>query len=494
MALFDRFRKKKKAQAVRQYQGAGSGRLFGDFLSSTRSADADIRYSLRKLRNRCRDLAQNNEYVRRYLDLLQVNVVGERGIAIQSKSVNSDKTLDNIANVAIEREWNSWTRLGKCTVDGKMDFVDCQNLVMESLARDGECFVRLLNTDINENGFSLEFIEADLIDEEKNDVNPKTGNEIRMGVELNKSRRPVAYYVLTKHPGDYQLSSLNDRTSVRVDAENILHLYQIERVNQTRGVPWLSASITDLHMLHGYREAELVAARTAASKVGFFVSRAGDGFLPDDLDQDIPMMDAEPGTFHQLPKGVEFQSFDPSHPTSAFADFERSILRGIASGLGVSYHSLANDLTQTSYSSIRQGSIEDRDFYKKHQQYLIKHFVEPVFRAWLTQVMTKGLVSLPIEKFDKFSDGISYRPRGFQWIDPMKEINAQVIGLQNGLLSLQDVESVYGRDVEENFAQIQKDKQLAEQYGLKFAFEPFGGGASGFGPIKIDPEGEPFGD
>ena len=486
MGMLDIFRRKPKPVAKKRgFDGAATGRLFSDFVTSQRSADSELRYSLKTLRNRCRELARNNEYARRYLHLVKTNVVGERGASLQVKATNVDGSLDTIGNTIIEQEWKRWSKVGSCTVDGRLSFADAQAMVVESIARDGEALVRIVNYDGNQDRFALEFLEPDLIDEEKNERAPN-GNEIRMGVEFDQYRRPVAYHMLTEHPGDYQFHQYDRRTQ-RVDAESILHLYMPDRAQQTRGVPWMSTALTSLKMLHGYREAELVAARTAASKMGFFVSRSGEGFMGDDLeDSVIPITDAEPGSFFQLPRDVEFQPWDPSHPTSAFGDFEKSILRGIASGLGVSYHSLANDLTQTSYSSIRQGSIEDRDFYKMIQSYMITHFVMPIYEKWLINAFTIGSVNLPIDKFDKFASASQFRPRGFAWVDPQREINAHVVALQNGLISLQDVANVYGRDVEEVFAQVARDKQLADQFGLKLAFEPFGGGQSPYGPGKIN--------
>ena len=44
----------------------------------------------------------------------------------------------------------------------------------------------------------------------------------------------------------------------------------------------LATAIGALKMLHGYREAELVAARVAASKMGFITSPDGDGYTGDD--------------------------------------------------------------------------------------------------------------------------------------------------------------------------------------------------------------------
>ena len=88
--------------------------------------------------------------------------------------------------------------------------------------------------------------------------------------------------------------------------------------------------------------------------------------------------------------------------------------------------------------------------------------------------MTAGALPLPMTRFDKFAESIVYRPRGFSWIDPVREINAQVTGIQNGLLSMQDVATHYGADIEDVFESIQREKELAERYGISLAFQPFG--------------------
>jgi lambda family phage portal protein len=435
MALIDFFRKKKQPMK-RGYSGANGGRLFSDFVTSTRTPDAEIRYNLKVLRNRCRDLARNNEYAKRYLRLLKTNVVGEKGVNVQVKAINSDGSFDRIGNDIIENQFWMWGSMGNCTVDGRMSWIDAQDLFMESLARDGEVLIRMVNWNGNTDRFAIEFLEPDLIDEEKNE-SLQNGNTIRMGVEMDKYRRPVAYHILTQHPGEeFMNMGSSGRRTERVPADKILHVYMSDRAQQSRGVPWMATALASLKMLHGYREAELVAARTSASKMGFFTSPAGDGFTADDYDNQVPIMEAEPGTFHQLPTGVSFQQFDPQHPTSAFGEFEKSILRGIASGLGVSYYALANDLTAVSYSSIRAGELADRDFYRSLQRFMIDHFVRPVFRAWLQNAMTVGSVNLPINKYDKFANAAEFRGRGFNWVDPAKEISANVMALQNGLISM----------------------------------------------------------
>lgn len=470
MGILDIFSKKKSLKK-RSYAGANVGRLFSDFIQSSKSADEEIRPAIRILRDRSRDLARNNEYAKRFINLAKSNVVGERGVTVQIKARNDNGSMDNIGNDQIEAAFNQWAKVGVCTVDGKYSWVDAQRFFVESLVRDGEVLCRKVRYP-NKFDFAIEFLEPDYLDENYNDNLPN-GNRIRMSVELDQFGRPVAYHLLSRHPYDAYSQTFSE-PRIRVTADKIIHCFIGERAQQTRGVPWMAPAITSLKMLHGYREAELVAARVGASKMGFFTSPQGDGFTADDKIDNVPIMQADPGTFHQLPEGVSFQQFDPTHPTGAFADFEKAVLRGIASGLGVSYTSLANDLEGVSYSSIRQGTLEDRDQWKMVQDILIQHFVEPVFREFLMSIMENGVINIPSTRFDKFADSAIFRARGFQWVDPLKEMNAAVIGLKNGILSMQDVANQYGRDVEETFSSINAEKELAAMYGLKMAFEPFG--------------------
>jgi len=477
MGIFDFFKAKPQPRkAVRAYHGADTGRLFSDFISSSRSADSEIKPSLRILRDRCREISRNHPYARRYLQIMTTNVVGAAGVRIQVRKRNDDGSLDSVGNRIIEQAWQAWGRAGFCTVDGRMSWSQAQRLFIETLARDGEVLIqKIKNPAGNPFGFSLKFLEADYLDEGY-DARLNNGNEVRMGVELDKrTGAPVNYYLFEDHPHhDQGYGSKTKRHHKIVPADQIIHCYLQDRAGQTRGVPWMSNVLSRLKMLDGYEEATLVNARVAASKMGFFTSPEGDGFIGDDYDNHAPIMDASPGTFTQLPQGMSFQAFDPSSGTESFDEFEKAILRGIASGLGVSYVSLANNLEGVSYSSIRQGTIEDRDHFKMVQQFMIDQFVDPIYRAWLEMAITVGRINLPMGKYDLFADQVIYRPRGFAWVDPQKEIQASVTALNNGIVSLQDVHSQYGRDTEEIFEQINREGELADRYGIDTAFQPFG--------------------
>ncbi len=108
MGIFDRFRRKEQPSKRRSYAGVNTSRLFADFSTMTRSSDSELKPALRVLRNRCRELSRNDEYVRRYLGLLKTNVVGPYGVNVQAKARNADGSLDAPGNKIVENAWKVW--------------------------------------------------------------------------------------------------------------------------------------------------------------------------------------------------------------------------------------------------------------------------------------------------------------------------------------------------------------------------------------------------
>ena len=229
-----------------------------------------------------------------------------------------------------------------------------------------------------------------------------------------------------------------------------------------------------MHQLDGYLEAELVAARLAAAKSLFLVSPDGAAYDGDDFEDYAPILDVEPGSITQLKPGTEIQPWSPDHPTGAFKEFHASVLRSVASGLGISFVSLSNNLEGVSYSSIRQGATEERDNLRVFQKFIIQHLAEPVFREWLSIGITKGTIPFPSNRFDKFADAAVFKGRGWSPIDPQKEIKAWIEGLQNGIYSPADIQAHFGRDPETVFSQIESDIQTAKSFGLDLKFSQLG--------------------
>jgi lambda family phage portal protein len=462
------FKKKEMQTRKRGYTGAVANRLTADWVLTPMSADAEIRASLSTLRARSRDLTINNDYARKFLKMLVRNTVGPNGIRLQSKIQDTNGLFDSGANRLIEDAWKKWSKKENTSVTEKLSWRDLQRLFIETVAKDGEIIVRKVKGFDNGFGFALQVIEADHLDEQLNKELPN-GNTIRMGIEFDTWRRPVNYYILTHHPGDYLYGNIARNKHEVVPAEEIIHAFICERVSQSRGVPWMHTAMTRLKMLGGYEEAELVAARIGACKMGFFVSPDGQGYTGDDTDATgNKITEAEPGVFEQLPTGTGFESFNPDHPSGNFEAFEKAILRGIASGLDVSYNSLASDLEGVNYSSIRSGVLEERDSWQIIQSWMIDHFCQPIFEEWLSMALLTQAVRLPISKFDKFNSAV-WRPRGWDWVDPLRDLKAQRESLDAGLTTRAKIVASKGEDLEEIFEQLEQEEKLQEQHKLEFA-------------------------
>ena len=52
-------------------------------------------------------------------------------------------------------------------------------------------------------------------------------NEIRMGVELDQYKKPVAYHLLSRyHPGDYDFTTLSASPKhIRIEADEMIHVF-----------------------------------------------------------------------------------------------------------------------------------------------------------------------------------------------------------------------------------------------------------------------------
>jgi lambda family phage portal protein len=451
------------------FDAADTGRLFAGWVTNNYSLDSELKKDLPLIRARSREMERNNDYAKKFFGLLKTNIVGSAGymgIRPQSRVVKNNGDPDDSARKKIEAAWLDFCKKGNCDVTGQYTMRDIQKLTVSGTARDGELLFRRMIGFDNPYRYALQLLEPDHLDIKKNDILPN-GNRVKMGIEFDEFNRRVAYWLFKIHPGDSMFGQ-HYGERIRVPADEIIHVYLPIRSAQTRGLPWMHTALTRLNQLGDYELAELVASRLSAAKGGFYTSKTGDEeALPVTKWEDgQPIQEVEPGHYEMLPPGIDFKPFDPTHPTTAFGDFEKAILRGIASGLGVSYTSLANDLEGVNYSSIRAGLLDERDVYRDIQQFHIEHWLDSVFNEWLFIALSRGIINLPIDKFDKFK-AVKWQTRGWQWVDPMKEVNAKAKSISLGLDNPQDAAAETGKEYEDNIVKIAESQKLKTKYKIK---------------------------
>ena len=458
----------------RQYTAASHSFMQAGWANQNQSSDALVHMSLPTLRSRSRDLARNNTYMRRFMQMVKTNVVGPAGFKLQAQVVQNDGKPDALANKAIEAAFDAWCRPKNCDVTAGLSFSGLCRLLMEAVARDGEALVRHVQGFDNEFGYALQVLDIDRLDVLLN--RPASGNQhaIRMGVELNAYSRPVAYWLKKDHPGDGVYGSQSGDYE-RVPASELTHIMIADRPEQRRGVPWTHAAIIAMNDLGGYNEAAIVAARVGAAHMGFFVNK-------NDEFSDTPPLsggyeggdfvhEAVPGAFNALPKGFELQEYDPKYPHENFDVFMKACLRSIASGLGVAYHTLANDLEGVNFSSIRSGVLEERDYWMTLQDWFQDAFLVEVYERWLRCALLKGAITsergvpFPAAKYALFCR-YKWQGRRWQWVDPLKDVKAQAEAVALRVKSRRDVASEMGYDFDDTIEQLEAEQAMLTEKGL----------------------------
>jgi lambda family phage portal protein len=410
----------------------GAAMYGGGFLQAMRSKDMEIRRDALGLRSNSRRLANNNPFMKRYLRSLGGHVVGPKGMTFQStfRSKGGDRR-DPYAS-RIEEALRLWSKKGTCTACGKFSFVGVQRMFIRTIALDGECFIRLVRGAKNPFGFALQFLDADLLDHTYNVTGGNGCNAVVMGIEVDTYGRAVAYHFTD--PADAAVSWPRGKR-IRILAEDIIHGMDPDRAIQTRGVPWIACSMYLIAMLGHYWEAEVTAARHEAERVAFVSNPKGS--LEEDEEREGTNPNVDPmraaaqmpsggGIYYQgVPAGTEVNVPDLKHPNASLEGFSKTMLKGVSAGGGVSYASMSNDLTEVSFSSIRQGTLEDREYYCELQGMMIDTLMERVGNELIYMSVLKGTLAMPsgctLEQFQAHA----WEPRGWDWVDPESDLKAK---------------------------------------------------------------------
>lgn len=425
------------------------GRLVADWASSEMTANQALFSSLRTLRNRIRQLARENDLARRFLAIMKAKVIGGEPIGYQAKARDPNtKKLDRVACDIVEAAVLEFSKPGMFTACGGLSRDMVEHLVIHQVIVDGEFLARKLYGFENKYGFTLQMLDPANLDETYNVPAGHGTNAVKLGVEVNKYNRPVAYWFREERDVGMGMVVAGDRT--RIPAQDIIHVFIHERVNQLRGVTWMCSVGLRMKLLDGYETAVTVGARAAAAKMGFLVNKGAE-YEPE-LDKDghpvdgMLTMSAAPGSIEQIPDGLEFQPWDPGTAPATMAEFSEAMKQGIASGLSISYPTLASNLKGVSYSSIRKGDLDDKDVWRVWQGLVVTRFCDAWIDDFLRFGMLTGAINLPVSKLDKFS-AREWWPRTWEGVDPKKTIDEKK-GLRELGVSRTTILRELGYDIE----------------------------------------------
>ena len=470
------------SQAVRSrasYEGGSSARRMNGKGGMMLGPNMPLARSLKVLQARSRHVTRNNSYAQGAREAYVTNMVGN---GIRPDWNNPD----------IQKLWDRWVK--QCDAEGVDSFYGLQSLAASSQFEAGEVLTRL-RFRRPEDGLAvplqLQLIESDHLDPGYSKT-LDNGGLIKMGVEFNAIGKRTAYHLWKYHPHETLTTQINSR--VPVPAASILHLFRRTRPGQLRGVPELTSVIVRLYEIDEMQDA-LLARQKLAQLFGAFVKRKSvepvedaphfgtQVHMPGELDT---LDEFTPGAIHYLEDDEEVTFSDPPDIGGSYSAWLRGELLAVARGAGVTYEQMTGDLKGVNYSSIRAGLLEFRRRIEALQAHLmVQQWCQPVAATWLDTAVISRAITLEDywNKRDEYL-AINWIAPKWAWVDPLKEVTADVLEVRSGFKPRSEAAAERGWDLRSLDDQIATCNDSADEHGLVLDSDPRRTTRAGLSPAK----------
>lgn len=443
---------------VRGYEGAARGRRTDGWRTAGTSANTETRKALPLLRDRSRDLVRNNAYAARAVSVIAASLVGY-GIKTNISTPNKKNAK------AIQAAFVAWSESKECDADGRHNLYGLQGLAARTIVESGEVLVRRRWRRVSDGltvPLQLQVLEPDFIDTTKDGL--KNGaNEIIQGIEYDPLGRRVAYWLYEQHPGDAYSFSRNTFTSKRIPAEDILHVYRMDRPGQVRGVSWFAPVMLRLRDLDEYIDAQLVRQKIAACFTAFVY----DAEAPESTgaSNTIELTERlEPGAIEFLPAGKQVTMNAPP-AVQGYGEYMSVGLHEIAAGIGIPYESLTGDFSQVSFTSGRMGRGEFHSLLDAWQWCMfIPNFCGGVFGWFVESAMMAGLPAQGATA--------KYTPPRRTLVDPTREVPTIIKSIRGGLQTLFGGIREMGYEPEEFLQEFAEANAALDKLGIVLDSDP----------------------
>ncbi len=445
------------------YEGASTGNRLNNWALSAPGVNSISQFGLQFLQARSRDLERNCADIWGAADAFKSKMVGS-GITPrwQHKSAKIKK--------AIQELWEN--QLHCLDFDGRLNFYGLQALVAGSEYISGEVFVKHIFLNNKCLPYQIQLLESDYVPIEYTE-NAPNGNRIYMGIEISKSTgKRAAYWVYKNNPKDELLGDI-DIVPFRVSADQILHVYDVRRPGQLRGIPNTSSVMVTTRDYDQFQDAELQKIKISNLFAGFIepeyiASNVDASVMPN---QDVltqvtegdPDYSMDPGTMMKTNPGEKVKFSNPPD-VSGLDEWRKSVNRRRAKGLSTTYEDLTGDLSGVNFSSIRAGLIGHRRYLvmRCHNE-LIHQFCRPVGIQWLRQNVIAG--NLPISAV---SASAKWTMQMFEHVKPLEDARTLIMLERAGHFSHEEVQEMLGKNYELTIEQFKAHNQTLDENGLIF--------------------------
>lgn len=477
-------------ELARNYDAADYGRLNANWRVINESAEMTDRFGRDTVRARARDLERNSDIMNAITGAYKRNVFGA-GYRLRANT--GEEELDR----QIEKYWKIWCKKQNCDVTGTQSLNALMRMVIVRKKVDGGIILLKRYSPGGLLPFKLQAIEVDELD--LTSVAPKNkANRVVGGIEYDRHNRAVGYYIR-----QYSIDGMEAVTPVYIEAKDVIFLYEKRRPSQIREMSDMSPTITRIRDVNEFMRAVSVKERILSclavfikrglpqAGIGAGGQRIGRAPVSGDRPEVYSGKTITPGMVQYLNPEDAVESVNPAGQATDATAYIKQELRLVGSGQGLSYETVSRDMSESNYSSARQGMIEDELTYVDDKDQLTEAMDE-IYETFLISLVLAG--KLEIRDFwDRKEDYMDHTwikaPK--KWIDPAKEANANKIALNTGQKTWADLASENGRDWKEQIDEMAAIIEYGHGKGIDMGGVIFGrdAGSTGNG-AKAGDEGK----
>ncbi|HFR1558551.1 TPA: phage portal protein, partial [Shigella sonnei] len=287
------------------------------------------------------------------------------------------------------------------------------------------------------------------------------GNYISNGIEFDKWHKPVNYYFCKFDPvtytyitGDYEV----------IPAAEICHYFIADQQGQERGLPDMVATSKLMEDLKNFTEAALTAKRVSASSMAFITNNndttSTDLLGADEREEVTPVYTEyfEAGFIGELAEGQDIKTVTPTNGVDGIDQFTNELMNQISMGLNITKQALLSDTSNASFSASRLTEKLQQTTFRTRTNVLISKVLKPIYIAWLkNEMLNNNKLNLSFSSFDDLicARYISQKPIS---LDPVKDIQAELLQLEAGIKSKTQVIAELGGDPVKVLAEVQAEK------------------------------------
>ena len=441
-AAYERQMWRHEYEDLKHYDAGSYGRSNAHWRVTNESAEMTDRSSRDVIRARARDLERNSDIMNSVISAFKRNIVGE-GITLQAKT-GKDKL-----NSQLEELWKEWCKPKNCDVTGQQNFNQLLRMMVERKRVDGGILIHKCYTSQGILPFQLQLLEVDELSGYWQSPH-EAGNKVVGGIEYNSYNKPVGYWI-TK----YSVDGLEQPVAEYYDAKDIIFYYSKKRPSQIREISDLAPSLTRVRDTNEFMTAVSVKERIAACLSVFIKKTNPSGGFGRSSSTATTAANSysgkmlTPGMITELNAGDEIQVVDPKNNGVEATGYLKLQQHLIGAGQGLSYEATSRDMSQTNYSSARQGAIEDGMTYTEEKEILLNVMSE-IYETFVISAWLIGIVKMPgfFEGSEKKRSYLAHEwissPK--RWVDPQKEANANRIALASGIRTFKQICAEQGID------------------------------------------------